>query len=90
MFLYWNAGTVIGVMTGSALGDPRVLGLDAVLPAAMLLLLMPMVRSRRALLAAVIGGGLALATAPLLGAGVPILVAGLGAVLALYLPEGET
>lgn len=87
IFVLWNAGTAVGAAAGSVLGDPRVLGLDAALPAAMAVLLAPLLQSRRALVAAALGGALALGTAPFTPAGVPVLCAALGAILALLMPE---
>ena len=43
----WNVGTALGVALGGALGDPRRLGLDAMLPAAFLALLAPQLRAGR-------------------------------------------
>lgn len=88
LFALWNVGTAIGVSAGTALGDPRDLGLDAALPAAMLFLVVPLLRTRRMWLAAVLGGGFALAAVPVVPSGVPILVAVLGALVALFAPGG--
>ena len=72
--LAWSAGSAIGALAGRAVSDYRVVGIDAALPAFFLCLLLDRVRSdggaRRALLAA--GGAVALA--PLLPAGLPLLV----------------
>src|SRR5215203_3832739 len=38
-YVGWIAGTVLGVVAGSALGDPRELGIDAIFPAFFLALL---------------------------------------------------
>ncbi len=45
IFVLWNVGTAIGVASGGAIGDPRRLGLDAMLPAAFLALLAPQLRA---------------------------------------------
>jgi 4-azaleucine resistance transporter AzlC len=76
--LSWQLGTVIGVLGGDFLTDPRTLGLDAAFPALFLALLAPQVRSRRALAAALIGATIALVLVPIAEAGVPIIVASLG------------
>ena len=73
----WVAGTALGVVGGGLLGDPRRLGLDAAFPALFLALLAPQVRGRRPLVAATLGGGIALALVPLAPPGVPIVVASL-------------
>ena len=38
---FWNAGTLLGVVAGSAIPDPSVFGVDAAFPAALLALLLP-------------------------------------------------
>lgn len=68
-------GTALGSIGGEALGDPADLGLDAAFPALFLALLIPQVRSRRALAAAVLGGTVALVLIPFTPAGVPIVAA---------------
>jgi 4-azaleucine resistance transporter AzlC len=75
LYACWNTGTVVGVVAGDALGDPADLGLDAAFPALFLALLVPQVRTRRALAAAVLGGTIALALLPVTPAGVPIVAA---------------
>jgi len=71
----WVGGTILGVFGGGLLGDPARLGLDAAFPALFLALLVPQVRGRRALAAALLGGAIAFATIPLLPPGLPIVVA---------------
>ena len=71
----WVGGTALGVLFGDLLGDPAALGLDAAFPALFLALLMPMVRSRRALAAALLGAAIALVLVPLAPPGVPIIAA---------------
>jgi 4-azaleucine resistance transporter AzlC len=71
----WVIGTALGAIVGDALADPADLGLDAAFPALFLALLVPQVRSRQALAAAVLGGTIALALLPLTPAGVPIVAA---------------
>ena len=75
LYLCWVGGTVIGALAGDALGDPASLGLDAAFPALFLAILVPQVRSRRALAAAVLGGTIALALVPVAPAGVPMVAA---------------
>jgi 4-azaleucine resistance transporter AzlC len=76
LYVSWVGGTAIGALGGQALGDPKTLGLDAAFPALFLALLIPQLRSRRAVPAAVLGGAIALALIPLTPAGVPIIAAG--------------
>jgi 4-azaleucine resistance transporter AzlC len=79
----WVSGTVIGVIGGSALGDPADYGLDAMFPALFLALLVGQLDGRRARVAALAGGAIALALTPLAPPGVPIVAAALGALVAL-------
>jgi predicted branched-subunit amino acid permease len=79
----WVSGSVVGVVLGNVLGDPRTWGLDAVFPAALLAIVSGLLRRRDAALTAVVGAGLCLALIPLVPAGLPILVAVSGAVLGL-------
>lgn len=83
MFLLWNLGTVIGVFAGRAVGDPASLGLDAASPMVLLALVLPVLRDRRALRAGVAGAVLALATTPVLPAGLPVLLALFGMLAAM-------
>jgi branched chain amino acid efflux pump len=46
VFVQWNLATVAGALGAVALGDPRVIGFDAVFPAAFLALLAPLLRDR--------------------------------------------
>jgi 4-azaleucine resistance transporter AzlC len=83
LMLFWVLGTIGGVVGGSALGDPEDYGLDAMFPALFLALMVGQLTSRRARVAALAGGLIALALTPIAPPGVPIVVAALGAVLAL-------
>jgi len=78
----WVLGTIVGVVAGSALGDPRALGLDALFPAFFVGLLFEEARGRRRLAAAGGGAGIALALTPFAPAGLPILAAAAAAVAA--------
>jgi branched chain amino acid efflux pump len=83
LLVSWTAGTVLGAVGGSALGDPADYGLDAMFPALFLALLVGQLDGRRARVAALSGGLIALALTPLVPPGVPIVVAALGSVIAL-------
>src|SRR5690606_6044935 len=74
LFLAWNAGTLVGVILGGA-ADPATFGLDAAFPAGLLALLMPALRDRTTRTVAVLGAVLAVATTPVLPAGLPVLLA---------------
>jgi 4-azaleucine resistance transporter AzlC len=75
LFPCWVGGTALGVFGGDALGDPKRLGLDAAFPALFLALLVTLLVSRRAFVAALAGGLIALALLPVAPAGVPVIVA---------------
>src|SRR5215207_7010984 len=76
--LCWCAGTVAGVLGGSALGDPADYGLDAMFPALFLALLAGQLGARRTRAAALAGGAIALALTPLAPPGIPIVAAAAG------------
>jgi 4-azaleucine resistance transporter AzlC len=80
MYPFWVGSTALGVLAGDLIGDPERLGLDAAFPALFLALLATQVRSRRALVAALAGGAIALALVPFSAPGIPI-VAGAAACL---------
>jgi 4-azaleucine resistance transporter AzlC len=82
-YLTWTTGTIVGALGGDILGDPAKLGLDAVYPAFFLALLISEARSRRARSAAALGALIALALVPFTPAGVPVLVASVGALVGL-------
>jgi 4-azaleucine resistance transporter AzlC len=75
LFPFWVGGTALGVLFGDVLGDPESLGLDAAFPALFLALLATQLTSRRAALAALAGGLVALVLLPLTPPGVPVIAA---------------
>jgi 4-azaleucine resistance transporter AzlC len=79
----WCLGTVAGVLGGSAIGDPADYGLDAMFPALFLALLIGQLDGPRARAAAVGGALIALVLTPVVPAGLPIVAALGGAVIAL-------
>jgi predicted branched-subunit amino acid permease len=94
LYVAWNAGTILGSVGGSILGDPSRLGLDAAFPALFLALVVGMLRTgagsadhvRRARLAAVLGAAIALVTIPIAPPGVPLICAAAACVVG-YLPD---
>jgi predicted branched-subunit amino acid permease len=82
-YVTWMCGTVAGVIGGSALGDPRTLGLDAIYPAFFVALMIGEIRSGRALGVAAAGALVAFVLVPITPAGVPVLVASLASLLGL-------
>jgi 4-azaleucine resistance transporter AzlC len=83
----WNLGTAIGAASGGVLGDPRRLGLDAMLPAAFLALLSPHLARPEARRAAVAGGLIALVLIPIAPVGLPIIAAGAAVIVPLVAPR---
>jgi predicted branched-subunit amino acid permease len=83
LWLAWVGGTIIGVVGGEALGDPTALGLDAAFPALFLALLATQLQSGTPVMAAGLGGLIALALTPFTPPGVPIIAAGVAAFIGL-------
>ena len=75
LYPFWVLGTALGVFFGDLLGDPERLGLDAAFPALFLALLVTQLVNRRAVLAAVAGGAIALVLLPVAPPGVPVIAA---------------
>ena len=65
------------------IGEPGRFGLDAVFPTFFLGLLITELADRRRRVAALLGGGIALALVPFTPAGVPVLVAAAAAIIGL-------
>jgi 4-azaleucine resistance transporter AzlC len=86
VYLFWNLGTLLGALLGTAM-DPRTLGLDAAFPAAFVAILWPQLRRRRSASAALIGAVVCLALIPFTPVGVPILCATVGIVVGVR-PSG--
>jgi predicted branched-subunit amino acid permease len=85
LYCAWVTGTVVGVLGGRALGNPKSLGLDGAFPALFLALLAPQLASTRARLAALLAGVIAFALIPLTPAGAPIVAASVACLLGLRL-----
>jgi 4-azaleucine resistance transporter AzlC len=88
LYVGWVGGTAVGAFAGDALGDPERYGLDAAFPALFLALLVPQVRNRRAVAAALAGGAIALALLPFTPAGIPIIAASAACLLGLRMDRG--
>lgn len=86
LFTSWNIGTALGVLVGTAVGDPATLGLDAAFPAGLIALILPSLRDRPTRTAALAGAALAVLLTPVLPAGLPVLCALLGLAV-LFLPR---
>jgi 4-azaleucine resistance transporter AzlC len=83
LYVAWVSGTAVGVLAGDALGDPKDLGLDGAFPALFLALLVPQLRTRRAVLAAVVAAAIALVLIPVTPPGTPIVAASAACLLGL-------
>jgi len=82
VFVLWNLATLLGAVAGNALGDPRRYGLDAAVGAAFLALLWPRLGRPRNRWVGLAAAAVALATVPIVPAGVPVLAAAAVALLA--------
>ena len=78
LFLCWNAAVALGALAGAAMPDPGRFGLDATYPTVLLALVLPSLGDRRIRGAAVIGAAIAVAVAPFVPAGLPVLFALVG------------
>ena len=79
----WVGGTAIGVVGGSAIGDPGALGIDGALAALFLALVWPQLHNATARLAALLGAGIAIGLVPLTPPGLPIIAAAAAALIGL-------
>lgn len=79
----WVLGTVVGVFAGDLLGDTERFGLDAVFPTFFVAILLAELRNPRARWVALAGAAIALALVPVTPPGVPVLAAGVAALLGL-------
>ena len=79
----WLAGTVVGALAGDLIGDPEQYGLDVLFPTFFIAILLAELRRPEARVAALAGGGIALALVPFTPAGIPVLAAGAAALLGL-------
>lgn len=83
LFVFWNIGTLVGAVSGSAIGDPADLGLDAAFPAGFIAFVVPHVATRPGLVAALVGAAAAVVAIPLTPAGLPVLLGAVGVVAGL-------
>jgi predicted branched-subunit amino acid permease len=78
LFVCWNLGVMIGAFAGTVVNDTDAFGMDAAFPAVLLALVLPSLRDAATRRASLVGVVIALATAPFLPAGLPVLLALLG------------
>ena len=79
----WLAGTVAGALAGDLVGDVERFGLDALFPTFFVGILLAELGRPRARVVAAVGAVIALALVPFAPSGVPVLVAGVAALLGL-------
>ena len=88
LYCSWVAGTTVGSVAGSLLGDPEALGLDAAFPALFLALLAGQIRGRIGVVAALGGAAVAAALVPFVPPGVPVVAASVVCLVGLRRPAG--
>jgi 4-azaleucine resistance transporter AzlC len=76
LYVFWNLGTLLGALAGSAI-DPQTFGLDAAFPAAYVAMLWPLLRDGKGRVAAALGAVICLSLIPFVPVGIPILCAAL-------------
>jgi 4-azaleucine resistance transporter AzlC len=95
VFVFWNLATLAGSLGASALGDPKLWGLDAAIPAGFIALVWPRLNDRRAWTIGLSAAAVALVLTPFLRPGVPVLMTSVVAVVAGVLavrrrmPDGQ-
>ncbi|WP_232663539.1 AzlC family ABC transporter permease [Pseudonocardia sp. TRM90224] len=77
-YVFWNVGTVVGIVAGSAIPDPNAFGVDAAFPAGLLALLLPALAKADARRVGLGAAAVALVATPFLPAGLPVLAGLLG------------
>lgn len=91
MYLGWNLGTALGLIAGQTIPDPRAFAIDFVVPLTFLSVLIPLLRTRIALMVAVVSAAGTLALATQVPLGFAILIAGLSAsLLGAFLSRGSS
>jgi 4-azaleucine resistance transporter AzlC len=86
LFVCWNLAVAGGALAGSAIRDTSAFGLDAAFPAVLLALVLPSLADRGTRNAALAGAVIAVSVTPVLPAGLPVLLALAGLVLAARPP----
>lgn len=82
LYASWNIGTLIGALVGSSI-NPSDFGLDAAFPVMFTAMLAPHLRTKNGKKAALVGAIAAVALAPFMPIGLPILVSALGMLFGL-------
>ncbi len=87
VLICWPGGAILGALIGSVVHDTSTFGLDAMFPAVILALIVPDLRDRMTLRAALAGAVIALIATPFLPAGLPVLLALAAVVLLARAPR---
>lgn len=87
LFVCWNLSVVAGAFAGRAIRDTGAFGLDAAFPAVLLALVLPQLKDNVTRHAALAGAVLAVAAAPFLPAGLPVLLALAGLAVVAWRPR---
>ena len=86
-FIPWNLATLAGVLLGAQIPDPARFGIDVIFPAAMVGLAVGLITGRRELVAAIVGGGVAVAVALATSPAIGIVAGGIsGPLVGLLVP----
>ncbi len=90
-YTMWVGGSVLGVLLGSLIPDPRALGMDVAFPALLLATAGTVARkSKRMATTGVVAATIAVVTTPLSPAGLPVLLAVLASATGLWpKPQAE-
>lgn len=81
VFVFWNILTLLGALLGELMSDPAVWGLDAAAAAAFVALVWPRLHDSPTRVVAALAFVVAILSSPYVPQGVPVLLAGLVAVL---------
>lgn len=82
IYVLWNLGTLFGSLGAGLIDDPNAYGLDAAAPAAFLALVWPRLTTWSMRAVAILSLVSAVALAPFLAAGLPVLLAGAAGIVA--------
>ena len=81
VFVFWNLLTLLGALLGELMSDPSVWGLDAAAAAAFVALVWPRLNDSPTRVVAVLAFAVSILSSPYVPQGVPVLLAGLVAVV---------
>ena len=88
LYASWNIGTLLGALVGSSI-NPSDFGLDAAFPVMFTAMIAPHLRTSTGRKAALFGAVAAVALAPFMPIGLPILISALGMLFGIAPPSGE-